>query len=482
MKIADLFSTALAASTINSGTTLDGFPTYSTIVSLLQKTAAANPLIATYSSIGQTREGRDIPSLSIHYHHPSTPTDGKGRPSGGYVDMRRSVLFVGGVQPREVLSMTALVALVDRMIAVGVSGEDGTVMQAIKGAKAVFVPMLNADGYEHVRGVFPLHKDSIVKNGAPGCSSANVTSSGVNLGHNWDFEWNYEVISSEDYNNPCDASYRGPGPFSEPETRALRDLILKENPKAVIIVHSRHTSEESRLIVPFMFHKSTFLSQSKSKLQMLSDQDISAYKNLTDSMQSSLAAADARYTIGTSWETIQHTISGSDLDWIFDNTGAYSLIMQMGTQDGSYWPDEDFVPSLVEKHFNPMLKFLQLSIGLPEKTTAKTVGSSILKHVSRIPFYLGVALFLIVAGILSTSWLLGYDNVWGRFKTWASRVQRRLERKQYVGLRNQSPTRSGTALRSTAVGAGRGENEEELGLDDFVDEEDDDGAGFSYRT
>ncbi|KAI8611024.1 hypothetical protein BC830DRAFT_695531 [Chytriomyces sp. MP71] len=173
--------------------------------------------------------------------------------------------------------------------------------------------------------------------------------------------------------------------FSEPETRALRDLMNQGNPKSGIIFHSRHISHESRILVPFIFHKSSFM-QNNIILQMLSDADIAVYKNITSEMQAALPLMEREYTVGTSWETIQHTISGSDLDWIYENTRAYSIILQLGTDEGSYWPSPDLISGLIEKHTNPVLKFLSLSHTLPEKTTAKTVGSSLLKHFSRLPF------------------------------------------------------------------------------------------------
>ncbi|KAI9341100.1 hypothetical protein BDR26DRAFT_860563 [Obelidium mucronatum] len=383
--------------------------------------------------------------------------------------------------------------------------------------------MVNPEGYEELRLKYPQFKEEVMKNGAPGCAGGDISTNGVNLGHNWDFEWNYPVISQEDFSDPCSPAYRGSEPFSEPETRALRDLILKHTPKSVLILHSRHTSQESRLIVPFMFHKSTFLKSESTpknaKLKLLSDKDIDTYSLITDSMQSLVdgESKDSAYSVGTSWETIGKTISGSDLDWIFDNTGAFSLVLQIGTsKDESYWPSQKDVPKLIKKHVNPIMEFIHQSATLPIKTTSKTANSALLKHFSWIPLYLGVALFIVISSVLGTSWCLGYDKVWARFKTWAKRVERQLHnrRKQYIGLRrangagssspanrNQDvgllPTRSSNANANAAAGSsadgGIGSSssrvsistDDELELmEDLVHDEDDDdeGVGFSYRA
>ncbi|KAJ3027802.1 UNVERIFIED_CONTAM: hypothetical protein HDU68_003085 [Siphonaria sp. JEL0065] len=509
------------AKALAAASELDGYPTYFSVIERLEQIAKAQPSLATYETIGATRSGLTIPALTLHYNHPSNIETGA-------IDLRPHVVLMAQVQPREVLSLVTLLGVVDKLVDVAsdassTSLNDDPILGALKAVRIVVVPIVNPEGFEELRLNYPTAKEDIMKNGAPGCQGGNVSTNGVNLGHNWDFEWNYPVISSDDYTDPCNPSYRGPEPFSEPETRALRDLILKTTPKTVLIIHSHHTSPESRLIVPFMFHKSTFLTTNSTpantKLKLLSDPDIETYKTLTEGMQAVFKEEDASrsgYSVGTSWETIGKTISGSDLDWIFDNTNTFSVVLQVGTVEGTYWPDLDLAKTIAKRHLSPIMKFIQLSPTLAAKTTAKTQNSSILKHFSRIPFYLGVSLFLVIAGVLGTSWCLGYDKVWDRFKTWAQRMERKLlhgRRKQYIGVRSSvSPTRRSRGGQSSSSGGGGllrtrnasgdrdeggsssshalnrlntsiNDEEELVGLEDLIhDDDDDEGTGFSYRT
>lgn len=46
----------------------------------------------------------------------------------------------------------------------------------------------------------------------------------MDLNRNFGYKWGYDDIGSSD--NACSETYRGPEPFSEPEARAIRDLIL----------------------------------------------------------------------------------------------------------------------------------------------------------------------------------------------------------------------------------------------------------------
>lgn len=57
---------------------------------------------------------------------------------------------------------------------------------------------------------------------------------GVDLNRNYGYKWNAPVESG----SPEDEDYRGPSPFSEPETQALRNLALQHDFKYAISFHS----------------------------------------------------------------------------------------------------------------------------------------------------------------------------------------------------------------------------------------------------
>lgn len=60
---------------------------------------------------------------------------------------------------------------------------------------------------------------------------------GVDLNRNYGFQWNNSLVASSD-SYPSSDVYRGPGPFSEPETRALRDFVLNHNFTYAVSFHS----------------------------------------------------------------------------------------------------------------------------------------------------------------------------------------------------------------------------------------------------
>jgi hypothetical protein len=59
---------------------------------------------------------------------------------------------------------------------------------------------------------------------------------GVDLNRNYGYQWDAQCQSGSP--NPWDEDYRGPAPFSEPETQAIRDLALSHNFKYAISFHS----------------------------------------------------------------------------------------------------------------------------------------------------------------------------------------------------------------------------------------------------
>jgi hypothetical protein len=59
---------------------------------------------------------------------------------------------------------------------------------------------------------------------------------GVDLNRNYDYQWNAACSSGS--SDPNSEAYRGPTPFSEPETQAIRDLVLQHNFKYALSFHS----------------------------------------------------------------------------------------------------------------------------------------------------------------------------------------------------------------------------------------------------
>lgn len=90
-----------------------------------------------------------------------------------------------------------------------------------------FAPIVNPDGYEYSRTVDRMWRKNRAVNQDSSCF-------GVDLNRNWDFKFGVGASS-----NPCSETFKGPKPFSEPETKAISQRMSEvDNLKLVLAVHS----------------------------------------------------------------------------------------------------------------------------------------------------------------------------------------------------------------------------------------------------
>ncbi|KAJ3096684.1 hypothetical protein HDU97_005645 [Phlyctochytrium planicorne] len=431
----------------------DVFFTYGEVVERLKRLAERFPDDVDYENIGKSGDEREIPCVIVA-HKPRTKDEHIG------IDMRPSVLFTGMTQPREVLAMMQVMYLLRTLV---VSKDDST-LQLLRSTRFVLVPIINPDGYEHLRLQDPAVREKVPKNTAKTCRE-DSSKNGVNLGHNWGFMFDSKT-TEDGFDKPCNDLYRGSEPFSEPETRAVRDLILKHQFKAAIFFHSRSEREASRLIVPYMYHKSYLKTHRDDKKNRLIHQnDLKVYDRITSTMQDALPPKAAKYEYGTAYELMNKTISGSEIDWTFDQAGIFSLILQVGTKDGSYLPKKEHIMPLLEVHIQPILSLAKISLELPRKTTPRT---SIAYHLSVFPLFLGLALALVLLFGFFIARYLGYDNIVHRFKTFVARLQRMSLRSSYTNLNSRVKDEDLEV------------DFDDLELEGDVVDGDDDEVGFSY--
>ena len=105
---------------------------------------------------------------------------------------------------------------------------DPAVKRFVDESQIWIVPLVNPDGLEYTLHGYRLWRKNRRDNGGG--------DYGVDLNRNYGYKWGVDNVGSSD--NPASEVYRGAAPFSEPETRAVRDLFLKKNFQAMISFHS----------------------------------------------------------------------------------------------------------------------------------------------------------------------------------------------------------------------------------------------------
>ncbi len=164
-----------------------------------------------------------------------------------------TALIIGQVHAEEVVGMEMILRLmwdiVDRF---------GLYSVMVDNTQMVFVPTANPDGLEVVsrdsldetwrkNGYYPAEMDGQPCNVHPGPGG---DSCGVDLNRNFDFNWIYGDTlwrpARPGYPEEFDY-YRGPAPFSEPETQAIRDLALRIHPTVSVVYHASRSGNNAEV-------------------------------------------------------------------------------------------------------------------------------------------------------------------------------------------------------------------------------------------
>ena len=172
------------------------YHSYDEAVELFTELARRRPELFRVETIGQTWEKREIALVTISREMQSA-------------EERPALFFTGTIHAREWIGIELAIAFcqyVDRNI-----DYDKTVQEALEKTTVYLVPCANPDGFEYSRKHFSFWRKNRRQN-ADG-------SYGVDLNRNF-------PIGFVKSNNPASNVYGGPEPFSEPETRALRDFVL----------------------------------------------------------------------------------------------------------------------------------------------------------------------------------------------------------------------------------------------------------------
>jgi carboxypeptidase T len=176
----------------------------------LRRLADAAPELAELREIGRSLEGRPIWALRIGERRSST----------------RKLLFMGCHHAREWIAVEVPYLLADYLVT---NANQDPVSQWLAQGEIWVAPMVNPDGHEYSRTQDRLWR----KNRRPNPGG----SFGVDPNRNYGYMWGTLNVDTSS-KNPADETYIGPKAFSEPETRAVRDLVACELFKGVITYHS----------------------------------------------------------------------------------------------------------------------------------------------------------------------------------------------------------------------------------------------------
>lgn len=284
--------------------TMGGYHTYTEMLTVLDQMQSLYPeLITPREAIGTftTHQNRPIYWMAIS----DNPAENEGEPEIMYTALHHA---------REANSLSQLLFYMWYLLENYET--DDQIKYLVDNTKMYFIPCVNPDGY--------IFNELIEPNGGglwrKNRRDNNNGTFGVDLNRNYGYQWGADDIgSSPDTDND---TYRGPDPFSEPETQAVAFFLEDKN---VEITLNCHTSG-NLLIQPIATNPT----------------DILTYSNFGE-----LLTAENGFVFGTDLETVGYTVNGDSDSWMYNEEIAkpkiFALTPEVGPRNFGFWPPSDAI-------------------------------------------------------------------------------------------------------------------------------------------
>ena len=271
------------------------------------------------TSIGTTIQGRPIWMVKI--------SDNVGSDEG-----EPEVLFDALHHAREPLSMGTTLLFMDELLSG--YGTDAEATFVIDERELYFIPCVNPDGYEHNRTTNPNGGGMWRKN-----RRLNGDGSyGVDLNRNDATQWSAPNGGSSA--TPSSDTYRGSGPFSEPETAALEAFAAA---RQFAVVASTHTYTDV-LLRPYAF-------------QAGNPANVAEYNQLGAWLVQESGIGHGM------WSALLYIASGTSVDHHHTVRGSRAWTAELGrSNEGGFWPVGPKIEEIARRH-QPMFRKTALSAG-----------------------------------------------------------------------------------------------------------------------
>lgn len=267
----------------------------------LDELAEKYPSEVSVEHVGTSYEGRQLKTITINDN------------------AKNPVIFLdAGIHAREWIAPATALYVINQLVEHAAENTD-----VLSNITWVILPVVNPDGYEYSH----VHNRFWRKTRKP----AGICT-GTDGNRNFDFHWG--KVGASPY--ACSDTFHGDAPFSEPETQAIRDVIikLKNRCKFYLSLHSYG----NYLLYPWGW----------------TDDLPETWKDIDEVAQAGATAINevtgANYTVGSSTNVLYAASGGSD-DWAFAVAHVpIAIVMELprGGSDGFNPPTRDIKGSVEE--------------------------------------------------------------------------------------------------------------------------------------
>ena len=198
--------------------------------------------------------------------------------------------------------------------------KDPMVRQIVDQTELYFVPVVNPDGlnynvsgYNEADDVFTYNFRKNMRDN-DGDGQFDPENDGVDLNRNYGHEWAYDDEGSSSFEGSD--TYRGPSPFSEPETQAMQYFCNTHDFKLALNYHSYG----NLLVYPWGYN------------------DTPTPDSVIFSHYGELLTHLNRFVYGTGMETVGYVTNGDSDDWMYGENGILSFTPEVGDPDDGFYP------------------------------------------------------------------------------------------------------------------------------------------------
>ncbi|HVK61014.1 MAG TPA: M14 family metallopeptidase [Bdellovibrionales bacterium] len=295
------------------------FHNYTEMKTVLEELAASNPTLVQLDSIGQSVEGREILHLRI-----SGQLD--------KADQLPAFALMGGHHAREHVSIDIPIRFAKYLIESYNAG-DAEVRRLVDNRDIHIIPVVNPDGaeYDIASGNYRMWRKN---------RSINGGKYGVDLNRNYGYLWGKGGSST----SPSSDVYMGPAPFSEPETKAIKNFV--ESHSNITMLLSLHT-----------FGELVLWPLGGTYDDITNARDLSVFQTMGKTM------ADWNgYSPQKSSDL--YVASGDTTDWAYGERGIFAFTFELDPVDmwdGGFYPGQAIIPSVLKKNLKPFMYMMDLS-------------------------------------------------------------------------------------------------------------------------
>ena len=295
---------------------MGGFYTYSEMLDVLDEMAILYPhLISIRQPIGaeRTYSGKPIYWLRIS-DNPDVQED------------EPEVLYTALHHAREPISLSQMVYFMWYVLERYDS--DPEIKYIVDNTQLYFIPCVNPDGYIYNGSAFPEGGGQWRKNMRDNNNSGafEEKDDGVDLNRNYDLNWGLDDVGSS--SNPGSITYRGIEPFSEPETRAVRDFCNAHDFQIALNYHAFGN---------FLLHPWGYAN-------------VNPDDSLVITAFAEALTHENDFNAGNSLQTLGYPVNGGASDWMYGEDASkpiiFSFTPEIGDGYDGFWPEQSLIPHL----------------------------------------------------------------------------------------------------------------------------------------